>query len=194
MVFELRAVLRDVRRRVMGVVGRAIVLAVDDAKKMQELQLLVDVGVKRSEVEHFQNYGFTSKPKAGAEAVVVNVGGNADHPIAIAVDDRRYRVKELEDGEVCVYDQSGTRILLKANGNVSIAPSNGVVELGGDLEVDGSITVTGDVTAEGNVHADGDVTAGAISLANHTHTGGTYTTTCGAGAGSVNGGASGGPL
>ena len=64
--------------------------------------------------EKFGMYGITSHPLPGADALVLAVGGVRQHPI-ILVDDRRHRVRELAEGEVCVYtdedNPDGTREL-----------------------------------------------------------------------------------
>ena len=91
-------------------VARGVVTLVKDSLKMQGLQLSVMSEEGKDGIERFQNYGVTSVPHPGAEAVVVFLGGNRDHGIAIAVDDRRYRIKGLQNGEVAIYtdeDQSG---------------------------------------------------------------------------------------
>ena len=44
----------------------------------------------------------TSHPLPGADALVLAVGGIRQHPV-ILIDDRRYRVRELAEGEVCLY-------------------------------------------------------------------------------------------
>lgn len=109
----VRRLVEGVHRRVMLAVARAVVRLVDDSKKLQEVQLALLAGEMRGAVERFQNYGFTSVPHANAEAAVVFVGGNRDHGLVLAVDDRRYRVKSLQAGEVCIYTDEGDRIHLK---------------------------------------------------------------------------------
>lgn len=59
--------------------------------------------------EYFQHYGFTSRPKAGAEIIIIREGG---HFIAIGSDDRRYRIT-LADGEVALYTDEGDKVHLK---------------------------------------------------------------------------------
>ncbi|WP_431477838.1 phage baseplate assembly protein domain-containing protein [Massilia eburnea] len=59
-----------------------------------------------------RNTGFTSVPKPGAEGVVVFVGGNRDHGLVIAVEDRRFRLKGLASGEVAIYDDQGQKVHL----------------------------------------------------------------------------------
>jgi hypothetical protein len=56
-----------------------------------------DVAEVRDKAERFQDYGFTSNPKRGAEAIVLFPGGQRAHAIIIAVDDRRYRKTGLEE-------------------------------------------------------------------------------------------------
>ena len=47
------------------------------------------------------------------------------------------------------------------------------VEVNGDTKITGTLHVTGKITADSDIAATGDVTAGAVSLKNHIHTGGT---------------------
>jgi phage baseplate assembly protein V len=109
------------QRRVRLMVARAIVELVDDSKKMQTLQVSIHADELRDDVERYQPYGLTAAPEAGAEAIVVMVGGNADHPVAVVVDDRRYRPLDLEEGEVALYTkQDGKRVHCKEDGGVDL--------------------------------------------------------------------------
>lgn len=149
--------LRPLKTRIANMVGRAVVQLVKDSTQIQELQLDILSGETRDEIERFQNYGFTSVPKTGAEAVVLFVGGQRDHGLAIAVDDRRYRIGNLESGEVAVYTDQGDKIVLKRGGNIEITASTKVivnaptVELGGSslLATDGLVHGTGIDTLTG---------------------------------------------
>ena len=67
-----------------------------------------------------QHYGFTSRPLAGAEIIIINEGNNY---IGIASDDRRYRIA-LEDGEVALFTDEGDKIHLKRNRNIEITCGN----------------------------------------------------------------------
>ena len=109
---------RELRRRVLLMVGRAVLRVVNDTTDLQTVQVEALPGEIIDGAEKFGMYGITSHPLPGADAMVLAVGGIRQHPIVL-VDDRRHRVKELEEGEVCIYtaeDESGNphRVILKA--------------------------------------------------------------------------------
>lgn len=151
MIDAIRQMLYPLQVRLANLVARAVIQRVDDSVKMQLLQLGVRADETRGKVERFQNYGFTSVPLEGAEAVVLFVGGTRDHGLVVAVDDRAHRLTGLAAGEVAVYDQTGSHITLKANGDIELVPSSG------------NVAVTGTLTAST------DVVGGGVSLKNHTH-------------------------
>lgn len=141
--------LEPLRNRVAGMVARAAVSLVDDSKKMQELQLQLFAGEVISGAERVQNYGFTAKPfppsgTEAAEAVVLFVGGGRDHPLVVAVDDRRHRPKNLVDGEGMLYDDQGARVHLQRAQLFLTHPTKIRLEVGASsIEIEsGKITIT----------------------------------------------------
>lgn len=151
-------------QRCRSIVTRGLVTLIDDAKLAQALQLRLLGGDVASNVERFQNYGFSSVPKAagadgrGAEAIVLALNGSRDHLVAIVVEDRRYRPVNLQPGESIQYDDIGQFIHLTRNGIVINGGGNPVsftntpqVVIDCDLEVHGGIHATGDVVADGDV-------------------------------------------
>lgn len=112
--------LRPIETRIQNVITRAVVSRVDDALTMQSLQVELLKDEPGEDAERFQNYGLTSKPTAGAEAVVLFPNGDRSHPLVIAVDDRRYRLTALADGEVALYSEHGQTVHLKADGSVEV--------------------------------------------------------------------------
>lgn len=116
----LNQLIAPVRRRLDNLVARAVVKVIDDSKKLQLLQLAILDGETRDLCERFQEYGFTSVPLAGAEAVVVFVGGHRDHPLVLAVDDRTKRKTGLQPGEVALYTDEGKYLLLKRGGTTEL--------------------------------------------------------------------------
>lgn len=109
----LRRVLAPLQRCVELMVGRCVLRAVTDTDGIQTARIGLLAGETRTGVERFQNYGFTSVPLPGAEGLAVFRGGSRDHGIIVAVDDRRYRLTGLADGEVALYTDEGDTIHLK---------------------------------------------------------------------------------
>src|SRR4051812_8058086 len=125
MLNPLNQLLQPIRRQINAIVARAVVTVITDTKKLQQLQLAVLEGETRDLCERFQEYGFTSVPLAGAEAVVLFVGGRRDHPLVIAVDDRAYRKTGLQPGECALYNHQGAYVLVKTGPGVEVnAPVN----------------------------------------------------------------------
>ena len=73
-------------------------------------------------LQHLQPYGFQSRPKPGADAVVVSMGSSASQRVVLMAVDRRWNI-ELEEGEVAIVDDLGQRVHFKRTGLVVDAPS-----------------------------------------------------------------------
>lgn len=128
-VAALTRLLAPLRARIANMLARAVVQLADDGRKLQVVQLGVLDGETREGCERFQEYGFTSVPLAGAEAVVLFPDGRRDHGLVVAVDDRRHRKTGLAAGEVAVYQKDGLFLLLKSDRMVAAAPE---LRLGSD--------------------------------------------------------------
>jgi len=100
---DLARLVAPLKRRIMLAAGRAVLRLIDDASKIQRVQMEALEGEIHDQVERFQHYGFSSRPHPGGETVFVAVGGIRGHSIAVADDDGRYRPRDLETGEVCLY-------------------------------------------------------------------------------------------
>lgn len=101
-----------------NMVARAVITALDTAKKCQAVGLKLIAGDPKEGVEHLEPYGFTSAAQNGAEAVVLFPGGDRSHGMAVIVADRRYRLKGLARGEVAIYDDQGQSVILTRAGIV----------------------------------------------------------------------------
>ncbi|HDR1020943.1 TPA: phage baseplate assembly protein V [Pasteurella multocida] len=102
------AMLADVRQAFRGVIN-----LVKSGDSIQKAQVSGLAGETLQDVELMQQFGFTSVPPAGTQVVVVPVGGKTTHSIVIATENGAFRVKNLKNGEVAIYDQSGSTIILK---------------------------------------------------------------------------------
>ena len=114
----LNRLLQPLQGRIQMMIGRAVILAANDALKAQGLQVELLDGEVQDGIEHFQHYGLTSVPLSGAEAVVAFVGGLRSHGICIGTVDRRFRLIGLQPGEVALHDDQGQKVHLTRDGIV----------------------------------------------------------------------------
>lgn len=119
--------LAPLARRIRLALGRGILTLVKDSSGIQSVQASLMQNEVRSNIERFQEYGFTSHPLPGAEGAFLFLGGNRDHGICIAVDDRRYRLKSLAQGEVAIYTDEGDKIHLKRGNEIEVQTQKYIV-------------------------------------------------------------------
>ena len=130
-------------------VARFVLKAIDDAKKMQRLQVQILDEEVRDSVERFQQYGFTSCPHPGAEGVIIFPGGSRSHGVVIAVDDRRYRLTGLAGGEVALFTDEGDYIKLKRGNQIEISTDKATFLK--DVKVMGRLDVVGNIEGEADI-------------------------------------------
>lgn len=134
-------------RRIMLMLARGVLRQVRDGDKLQVLQATFLEGETRAQLERVQQYGFTGHPHPGAEVVSLFLGGNRDHGLVIAVDDRRYRLAGLAQGEVALYDDLGQRVHLTRAGIVIDGVGQPVSFVNAPtVTMDGDLQVAGDVS------------------------------------------------
>ncbi|TCW05560.1 phage baseplate assembly protein V [Raoultella sp. BIGb0138] len=155
-------------RRLRLMVDRAVVRIVTDSLGRQNLQVQSLADETDDDVERFQNYGFSSVPPVGSEAIVVAVGGRRGGLVAIAVEDKSSRPRNGESGDVCIYHQEGHFIRLKKNGEIEITGKKvnlvGTEEvgiIGKQINITGPTSFSEDIQVKGksfldHIHKDGD--------------------------------------
>lgn len=141
----IRRLLRPLHNRIASGIARAFVHLVENSPKLQTLQLEILKGEIRDPVEHFQPYGFEAVPLAGSEALVVFVANSRDHPIAVAVSDRRSRPTDGVAGMVGIYDDQGQTVRIYRD-RIELESSTKIVVNSPLLECSGDITAGGDVS------------------------------------------------
>ncbi|AGL83049.1 prophage MuSo2, baseplate assembly protein V [Pseudomonas protegens CHA0] len=146
--------------------ARGTVVLAHSANKLQSLQMRLTAGEVNDDMEHFEPYGFTSNPLAGAEGIATFLGGDRSHGVVLVVADRRYRLKALAAGEVAIYTDEGDKIHFKRGrvididtATLNIRASSGVIIDSPTLSMSGKIVSQGDQVAAG------------ISQINHVHSG-----------------------
>lgn len=176
-------------RRVQLMIRRGRVTSGNDAGNVQKLQVQLgslEIGDDRPRLAE---YGFTSFPQDGCDAVVVFIAGDQSKGIVIATGDQSYRL-HLERGEVAIHDDQGQKVHLTRSGIVvdggglpvtiqnaptisatataAISLTAPVINLNGAINQ--AAASSGGSTAAhfiGPVTVETDVTAGNISLKTH---------------------------
>lgn len=137
-------------RRVLHLVASARVLIVRDAGPAQLIQASLNAATLCDDVPRLAEYGFTSAPPAGADAIAVAVAGDSSGMVIIATNHQTYRLRGLGDGEVAVHDDKGQSIELRASGIVI----NGAA-LPMTIRTTGGLSIEADTTFTGTVYANG---------------------------------------
>lgn len=151
MTDAVNRMLRPIAGRVQMMIGRAVIAAIADDQQAQALQIELMADEVQDGVERFQGYGFTSHPHPGAEAVVAFVGGTRSHGIVVQVEDRRYRMKALAEGEVALFDDLGQVVHLKRDRIAIASPMKVTIDAPEIAATGETVTVDADtvtVTAE----------------------------------------------
>lgn len=125
-------------RRIRLMLTRGLVKLVDPSTLLQSLQVEALAGEVLDGIEHFEPYGFTGHPYAGAEVVLASIGGRRAQSIVICVADRRYRLTGLAEGEVALYDDQGQKVHLKRAGIDIKTPLKVTLEAGATVELKGA--------------------------------------------------------
>jgi bacteriophage Mu gp45 protein len=184
---------------------RGKVARVQAGSGVQKIQVEGLDGETVQDLEHAENFGFTSNPPAGSDCVVVPLGGKTSHGIIVTTTNGAYRITGLSDGETAVYNADGAKMVLKKGRVIEIdcdklnikAPSgvnitsekvecSAVLTAQGQINGNGGMAVQGGsgTTFTGNVDMVGDLnTTGALtnngkdvgSTHKHTETNGSET-------------------
>ncbi|MEH8118423.1 phage baseplate assembly protein V [Aeromonas allosaccharophila] len=167
---DVQKLLAPLQRRLRLIADRAIVTLVNDALQRQNLQLKVLADEGADDVERFQNYGHTSVPPEGSEAIVLGLGGARAGLVAIAVEHKGFRPKGLEAGDSCLYHLEGHNLTLGKDGLAALSAKSVIttaeeqtLTISPENEILGALHVTLNITT------DADVIINGKSFLGHTH-------------------------
>lgn len=113
---EFRAMLR-----------RAQLVGLDDSGSQQLLDL---TGLKSDaprKVPRVGQFGFASSPPAGAQFVLMALGGGGSRMVAIGGEHPSLRQANLPAGTSCLYDSSGNVIFAKAASGIVVKSKEGTI-------------------------------------------------------------------
>lgn len=146
--------------------ARGTVVLANSANKLQSLQMRLTAGEVNDDMEHFEPYGFTSNPLAGAEGIATFLGGDRSHGVVLVVADRRYRLKALAAGEVAIYTDEGDKIHFKRGRVIDIDTATLNIRASSGVTIDSPT-----LSMSGKILSQGDQVAAGISQINHVHSG-----------------------
>lgn len=110
---------REVDKRIgraLGLIRQAFRAVIARTNSAPNVQLVSGQGVAGEQLrdnELFQHYGFTSRPPSGAMAIVLPLGGKTSHGVIIATEHASYRLVGLQEGELAIYTDEGTKMVMK---------------------------------------------------------------------------------
>ena len=100
---DFKRLIAPLRQKIFLLLGRGILKAINNSEGTQKIQITVLDGEVITNMERFQEYGFETYPFSDSEILAIFLNGNRDHGIALCIHDRRYRPKDLSEGEVALY-------------------------------------------------------------------------------------------
>ncbi len=147
---------------------RGLVVSVDDTGTAQTVTVKTHDGMIYRDIEVWMPFGFASNPPIdGAAVVLMAIGGDVGHYLALPVSAASRRFGNQANGEAVMYAFDGTRVHCRAGGKVEIwgatevtvhskdvaITASGTITLNaGQIEIDGSLHVTGPINATGTIH------------------------------------------
>ncbi|MCX8962130.1 phage baseplate assembly protein V [Erwinia psidii] len=169
-------------------------------EQIQTVQASGLSGETLQDAELFQHYGLTSVPPAGTTAIALPLNGRTSHSVIIATEHASYRLTALKSGEVALYTDEGSHIVLKRDKIIKVTCDEYIVNCKRmQVSAEESVSLTApqvDVTAaesvglnspaisagggddgitamqfRGTINATQDVTAAGKSLVGHRHPG-----------------------
>ncbi|OBU85878.1 phage baseplate assembly protein V [Chromobacterium subtsugae] len=159
-------------RRVWMLLGRGRITApASDGGPVQVLQVQMGRDETRDHLRRLADYGFTSHPPVGSDAVVLFPLGDRNNGVVVATNHQGSRMTGLKPGEVAIFDNRGQSVYLTAGGivvngaglpltvnntpTVTVNASAGVKLNTPELDVSGLIKAGGDIidNAGSNAHS-----------------------------------------
>ena len=135
-------------QQLRGLLARAVVSSVDDTQDVQTANLTTHDDVDRTAVTVHQPYGHASLPPDQPLTIVLSIGGDQGHQVALQLASSTYRYGKLSPGESVVYTHEGTRLHLKVGGNADLVAAT-LLKIMANLvtiTAPGGITIAGPVT------------------------------------------------
>lgn len=113
-------ILSRLLRRVQMMVGRGRVAIVDDSGAAQIAQVLMSDLEVPNDRFRMAEFGFTSNPPAGSDAIVLHLTGERKSGVVVGTNHQASRPRGLNAGESMLYSQDGKSIYMTASGGIVV--------------------------------------------------------------------------
>lgn len=145
----------------------ANVVSTDDTQNFR-YAILGTLG-KSQKSQAFSPYGLCTNPPDNSLGIALNMQGIASNTV-VFIDDPKNRKKDLNKGEVAIYNYLTQAIVyVKNNGGIDIETTSGSKI---QLLPDGTIEITGDTKINGDLEVTGDIKTPSVTSYNaHVHSG-----------------------
>lgn len=151
---RIKQAFNTVRQGFRGKVAR-----VQAGRGVQKIQVEGLDGETVQDLEHAENFGFTSNPPAGSDCVVVPLGGKTSHGIIVTTTNGAYRITGLSDGETAVYNADGAKMVLKKGRVIEIDCDKLNIKAPGGVNItSGKVECSAVLTAQGQINGNGGMT------------------------------------
>lgn len=145
--------------------------------ELREVQIELQDGEVRHDIEHIEPYGFSSEPYTDKKTDAIALFTDESHELGVVINvaDRRFRVKSLKTGEVVIYDDKKRHVYLKQDGieidgadsPITVKTTDSVkVTAGKEVVVNAAQDITLSSSANININASGNVNISAGGLVN----------------------------
>ena len=172
MIQMLERALEPIRNRIRLMVARSVISAVSSDETGITLQLTLGPNEERADVDLVQQYGVSSKPKPGSQAVTLFVSGSRSEGVTIATKGGGAAMSfTLKPGEVALHTDEGDSVHLRRGRIVEVTTETLKISASSGVEIDTpTLTTTGNVEASGNVEDSlGSLAALRTAFNAHTH-------------------------
>ena len=113
-------VIERLSHRILLVIARSLVTLVNDAGGIQILQVRLSASEVRDGLPRVSEFGFSSNPPEGSDAVVAFLGGDRSKGIVIGTCHQPSRPRDLSPGESILHSQDGKSVYLTAAGGMVV--------------------------------------------------------------------------
>jgi len=121
--------------RIRNLFGRGRITLVNDSGTIQVVQVKTTDSDVSDERIRMAEFGFTSYPPDGSEALLLHIAGNRYDGAVVATNHQPSRPTGLQSGESMLYSQDGKHVYLTADGGIVINANSQPVTVNGATTV-----------------------------------------------------------